>query len=198
MKVKVNRWTGNRALQRLIISCILLGINGIPGVSQTPSHEVAFAVCGQSEEWVRPSLSEQLHQIQSNPRYQDLDAQYIENNLLWQSSILSLNTYGLSLLVDVHNLAGLWALPTDIYFEPCEVLKIDSKEIAYLILLQYQVSRVYWDNNQYVMVIKSVPQGVQVVQFPRQDKQPLVPLKVVDETGRELSVSHDDSIAGYR
>ena len=187
-----------KRLPTLILSIILLGINCIPSISQTSSNEIDFEVCGQSYHWVRPTLREHIQEIQSNPRYQGLDAQDIENNMLWQSSILSLNTYGLSMMVDVHNLSGLWNAPTDIYFEPCDVLKIDTGEIAYLILLQYQVNRVEWDKNQYVIVVQSVPRGVQIVQFPRQDGQTRVPLKVIDEAGKELAVSDSDWIIGYQ
>ena len=164
------------------------------------AQEIPFEVCGNYQDWVRPTLNEQINKLKSEPRYRDLDPQAIENDLIWQNQIFTVNTYGLSYFVDYFYLSGLWSVPQDIFFEACSVSKINSGEVAYLILLQYRVEKIYWQNGQYVMLVESTPKGFQVVQFRRQDGQPQIPLKIVEYRGKELKelvASESDFITGW-
>jgi hypothetical protein len=187
-----------KKLIRVVSGIIILSAYCLPIMSQNVGDKIDFEVCGEAPEWKRPTLTEHIQFIEANPRYQGFKPEEIENDLLWQSNILSLHNYGLSMMVDIHNLSGLWNAPTDIYFD-CDVLKIDTGEIGYLILMQYQVNRVYWDNNQYIVMVKSVEQGVQVVQFHREEQETKLPFKIIDETsGQEFIIIDSDWIRGYQ
>jgi hypothetical protein len=162
---------------------------------------VEFSVCGESRNWVRPSLAEQLKKLHSDSRYRDFTRQEIQDDLLWQNQIFLLKNYGLSLFIDFVYLSGIWAIPPETYSKCTEideeVLKINSGELVYVILLHNKVKKIELQNGQYLMIVEPTKKGIEFVQFSRLKGKPTIPIKVVQLNGEELIMSESEFISGW-
>jgi CHAT domain-containing protein len=160
---------------------------------------VSFDICGETKDWVRPNLNLQIDELQSIPSMAKSNKQMLKDDLetgqaalVWKNPIISFNTYGLSLYMQVWYQSGMWTISKNT-FDRCtqgdNVIKIRDGKMAWLFLLQHQVTNLTWENNQYVLQVKPTKTGVQSIQFNRQDTHTYLPLKVIDQNGRELTSS---------
>ncbi|AKG20897.1 hypothetical protein IJ00_05900 [Calothrix sp. 336/3] len=164
----------------------------VPGsLANTASSEIKFNVCGESQTWVRPSAKEQKQHLQqlSNRYSQDKINQL--GGDYWKHNIFAFTTYpGGSGTFDINNFSGLWKKPNPVRRSTCDksVVEINSGKIARVYILLHRVTKIQWQNNRYIMVVKPVGKGVQIINLPRKEKQNKLPLTVVDESGKQIAL----------
>lgn len=170
-------------------------------ISQSSTKKsVSFEVCGESKNWVRPTLKQQLKHLKILPEFTPDSETNVKSNLLkghlelvWKNPIISFDNYGLALLREVWHYSGMWTLPKSTIarcLQDDKVLKVRDGKIAWIFLLQYKVQNVKWQNSHYVLEVEPTQTGLQVIQFNRRDGQSLLPLKVIDKNGRNLNFSN--------
>lgn len=197
-------------LKPLAASLLLLATFSTPKVEATvtqnaasprlnPSNTIAqsttnipFEVCGESKTWVRPTETQQRKHLQSTKRYSD---ETIANlgDIYWKNNILSFTKYpGGSGTYDIIQRTGLWTLHNATHPSKCDDFGvIDSGQKASVWLLLHRVKSINWQGNRYVMVVQPIGSGVQVIRFPRRERQEELPLTVVTEDGKRVKVLAD-------
>ncbi|MGQ4648808.1 hypothetical protein [Lyngbya aestuarii] len=189
-----------RVLLGLTVSLAIFGAGFLPACAQSPSSEIAqltdvsYEICGESNTWRRPTETEQIRELQTIPRYgADLTREPLKSTLqtFRGQNIFSFTSYGLSSRIEPIYFSGLWTIEDTLfgcYDSSSRVAQINTGEIAEVWLILHRVVNLKWLDNHYVLVVEPTQQGVQFIQFSRKENQPLLPLEVVTENGRELEV----------
>lgn len=198
-------------LKPIAASLLLLAIFSTPKVEATvtqkdavsprlnPSNTIAqsttnipFEVCSESKTWVRPTETQQRKQLQSMKRYPDETIAQLGGSY-WTHNILSFTKYpGGSGTYDITHRTGLWTLHDATHPSKCDGFSvIDSGQKASVWLLLHRVKSTKWQGNRYVMVVQPTSSGVQVIRFPRRERQEKLPLTVVTEDGKRVNVLAD-------
>lgn len=160
--------------------------NHLPNTQAQSRRRIQFQICSESQSWVRPTEAEHIARLKSLPRY----AGHEVNSRFWTDNIFLFTSYGLSARHEPIFMSGLWTIEDSAFqcYNPQGISqKINSGELAEVLLLQHKVKKVEWQDNHYIMVVYPVEKGVQFIQFPRVERQfPLI-LKVVAENETELA-----------
>lgn len=175
------------------ISCSSLG--QFPPKAQVPDNNraITFQTCNPSPNWVRPSLNEQQQQLESLPRYgSQLNSEPLKSEFadFWNHKIFSFTSYGLSARIEPINFSGLWSVTEPILecYDSTVAEQVNSGEMGEVWLLSHKVTNLQWSEGEYVMVVESQGEGMEVIYFPRQETQTSIPLRVVTEDGEEVAV----------
>ena len=166
---------------------------GAVAIAAQPTVDIPFKVCGEAQNWVRPTQADQVKKLQSLPRYSsELSGQPIKGlaQQFWRQEVFSFTQYGLSLRMEPIYLSGLWTVQDTLWkcYNADNVTQINAGKTAEVWVLSHRVTRLQWTGQQYVMVVQPAHTGVQFIQFPRRESRSSLPLKVVTETGTKLSV----------
>lgn len=167
--------------------------SGAVAIAVQPTVDIPFKVCGEVQNWVRPSKASQAKKLQSLPRYgADLASQPLKGlaQRFWQQEVFSFTQYGLSLRMEPIYLSGLWTVEDTVWkcYNATSVNQINAGKTAEVWVLSHRVTRIQWTGEQYVIVVQPAQTGVQFIQFPRRESRSTLPLKVVTETGTKLNV----------
>ncbi len=155
--------------------------------------DISFEICSESETWERPSETEQIRQLQSQPRYgSELNREPLKSlsQTFWNQNIFSFKSYGLSARQEPIYLSGLWTIVETIWncYDANRIAKLNSGESAEVWVLLHRVVSIKWTGDRYVMVVKPTTRGVQLIQFSRKERQASLPLQVITDSGKELKV----------
>ena len=179
-----------------------LGSEGAPPIETTLAvqngvQDIEFDVCSQSPDWVRLTGAEQLKQLRENPRYgAAIEAEPLKSlsQNFWTHQAISFTTYGLSARIEPLYFSGLW--PISETFSTCyedgRAQQINAGQLAEVWVMGHQPETVQWDGERYVMTVQPTEDGVQLIQFPRQETHPSLPLAIVTQDGGEVSVMSGD------
>jgi len=179
-------------LIKIILILMITRIVWLPSlVNAQPQKDIKFKVCGETDTWTRPTAIEQRkHLIDLKPRY----PQEIINQLggeYWKYNIFAFITYpGGSGTYDIEQLSGLWKPQKVRYAANCDdyVIELNAGKIARIWTLNYKVINIKWINRHYIMQVKHMKQGGQVIQFSRQEKYKSLPLNVIDDRDNQVRV----------
>ncbi len=175
--------------------------NTLAQTASSPSRDknIRLKICGESLNWKRPTYEEQkkhlleLHRysISSDPK--EIDA-LLKNEEYWNKDIFAFTTYpGGSGTYEIEQLSGLWAPMDSLFPYRCEkkVTELNDGKVAEIWTLNYKVISVGWNGSRYVMRVKRVSQGTQNIHFPRREHREKLPLSVIDEDGKNVSVAFE-------
>lgn len=155
--------------------------------------DIMFEICYEDENWERPSESEQIKQLESQPRYSsELNREPLKSlwETFWNQNIFSFKSYGLSARQEPIYLSGLWTIIGGIWscYDANRIAKLNSGENAEVWILLHRVVSIKWIGERYIMVVKPTKRGVQIIQFSRKEHQAYLPLQVITDSGEELKV----------
>lgn len=183
---------------RLLNTCLslmILGTTLLPALAQTHSkrnatNNISLKICGESDNWVRPTAAEQKTHLTSLNRYSSEQIKEL-GGAYWNYSIFAFITYpGGSGTYDITQLSGLWTPQNARHPDDCSnyVKELNAGKIGRVWTLNYKVVSLQWLNNLYVMKVRQVHKGAQVIQFRRQESLSSLPLTVIDEGGKNIPV----------
>ncbi|MFH7026840.1 MAG: hypothetical protein ACHBN1_15870 [Heteroscytonema crispum UTEX LB 1556] len=155
------------------------------------SKEIPLQICGESKTWVRPSATEQKQHLQEMASRFSPEVVKQLGGKYWKHNIFSFTSYpGGSGTFEIKHLSGLWKNPNPTRPSTCDksLTELNSGKIARIYVLLHQVTKVSWQGNYYVMVVKPTGRGAQIINLPRRESQKILPLKVVNEKGKEVAV----------
>lgn len=154
-------------------------------------------VCLDLPDWQRPSTLTQQKHLQTIPQY---GAALQSEPLLsvakdwWSHEIFSFTTYGLSARTDPLYLSGLWTVVDQTWacYEGTQPADINQGNVAELWLMHHRLLGVQWQQDQYVITVEPAETGLQLVQFPRQEQGPSLPITLMTLAGDTLAVMSGD------
>lgn len=154
-------------------------------------------VCLDLPSWQRPSPQTQQKHLQTMPQY---GAALQSEPLLsvaktwWNHEIFSFTTYGLSARTDPLYLSGLWTVVDQTWacYENNQPDHINQGRLAEVWLMHHRLLAVQWQQDHYVMTVEPAESGLQLVQFPRQEQSPSLPLTLMTVAGDTLAVMSGD------
>lgn len=166
---------------------------GAIAIAVQPTTDMPFEVCGEAQNWVRPTQAEQLKKLQSLPRYADETTNKPLQRLtqrFWQQDVFSFTQYGLSLRMEPIYLSGLWTVEDTLWkcYNTTNITQINAGKTAEVWVLSHRVTRLQWTGEQYVMTVEPARTGAQFIQFPRRESRSSLPLKVITKKGTKLTV----------
>ncbi|WP_008308053.1 hypothetical protein [Leptolyngbya sp. PCC 6406] len=158
---------------------------------------VAYEVCSEVPDWVRPALEDQQQEMGQNLRYgDDLNQDPLRSlaEKFWNQPIISFTTYGLSARTEPINLSGLWTIADEMWscYEGDRPEAINQGEMAEIWIIGHRIVSLEWSENQYLLKVVPTGQGVQVVQFERYEANEALPLVIVTAEGDALSAVSGD------
>jgi len=160
-------------------------------VNAQPQKNIKFKVCGETDTWTRPTVIEQKkHLIELGHRYPQQTINQLGGEY-WKYNIFAFTTYpGGSGTYDIEQLSGLWKPQNARYPFNCDnyVLQLNSGNIARIWTKNYKVTNIKWINKHYIVKVKYMKRGGQVVQFLRQEKYKSLPLNVIDNLYNQINV----------
>ncbi|MBF2034547.1 MAG: hypothetical protein IGR92_03475 [Leptolyngbyaceae cyanobacterium T60_A2020_046] len=188
---------------------VSLGVNrrSATTISQTailaePDHTavpntVAFEVCANFPDWTRPAADLQAETLAANPRYQGMLNEEPLRSLsekFWQESIISFTTYGLSARMEPIYLSGVWTIADEIWgcYEGDRGAAINRGELAEVWLINHRIVDVAWVENTYLLTVEPTTQGIQLMQFERQEANDDLPLMVTARDGQAIAAVSGD------
>ncbi|MBI2845437.1 MAG: hypothetical protein HYX86_02700 [Chloroflexi bacterium] len=161
--------------QLLLPSVADIPIGGPIGEILTNGQEAFFLVCGQSENWVRPSEEEQRNKWWDNLRYATDDPDTQEHILYAWTHNFIMHYGSASLEYDLGNLTGVWTA-TDLEWQ-CDSWWRESRlgmggplgrEVwAEIWVLNYRVLSIKHILSDYVIVVEPTERGFEVIDFQR-------------------------------
>lgn len=175
-----------------------------PSVAQAQSVDPQFLdnalpveVCLDLPHWQRPSPQAQQKHLQTIPQY---GAALQSEPLLsvakdwWSHEIFSFTTYGLSARTDPLYLSGLWTVVDQTWacYEGTQPEAINQGTLAEVWLMNHRLLAVQWQQDRYVMTVEPAESGLQLVQFPRQEQGPSLPIALMTLAGDTLAVMSGD------
>jgi hypothetical protein len=177
----------------------LAQVEASPTPDQSPqsSDQISATVCVNLSDWQRPSEIAQAKQLESMPEY----AGALQSDPLadiakawWGHEIFSFTTYGLSARTEPLYFSGLWTALDNIWdcYDGDQAEQINQGNLAEIWLLNHQLVGLSWQDDQYIVTVEPRDQGLQLVQFPRQENGQTLPLHIVTTTGQELAVMSGD------
>ena len=165
-------------------------------LSQT-AEALVFTICFESSSWQRPTETEHLKALEALPRYGSAINEEPLQSLFqkfWDHDVINFTTYGLSARLEPLYFSGLSAIEEEIwgcYPEPVPTA-INTGEIAELWVMNHQVQSIQWADDRYQVTVIPTGQGVQFVQFPRQEATASPVIEVVStDNGMIPSISGD-------
>nr|WP_255527002.1 hypothetical protein [Nodosilinea sp. LEGE 07088] len=168
-----------------------------PDQSTQSLDEIETAICVNLPDWQRPSESAQAKQLESMPQY----AEALQSDPLaemakawWSHDIFSFTTYGLSARTEPLYFSGVWTALDHIWdcYGDDQAEQINQGNLAEIWLLNHQFVGLAWRDDQYTITVEPRDQGLQLVQFRRQENSQTLPLQIVTTTGQELTVMSGD------
>ncbi|MEH2114346.1 hypothetical protein [Nostoc sp.] len=166
--------------------------NSLPVLGRTQSQDnINFQLCYESNTWLRPIPIEQKRHLASfNGRYSPQEIAELGGDY-WKYNIFAFTNYpGGSGTFDLGHRSGLWNTRDTNKPANCGnyVTQLNAGEAAWVWILNYKIVNLKWLNNRYVMQVKQVKQGYQMIQFSRRESLESLPLKVINERGQNVSV----------
>ncbi len=160
-------------------------------------HALPVDVCLDLPDWQRPSTQTQQKHLQTIPQY---GAALHTEPLLsaakdwWSHEIFSFTTYGLSARTDPLYLSGLWTVVDQTWacYEGNQPEAINQGQMAEVWLMHHRLVSVQWQQDQYVITVEPAETGLQLVQFPRQEQGPSLPIVFMTLAGDTLAVMSGD------
>ena len=175
-----------------------------PSVAQAQSVDPQFLenslpveVCLDLPDWQRPSTQTQEKHLQTIPQYgvalQSEPLLSIAKDW-WSHEIFSFTTYGLSARTDPLYLSGLWTVVDQTWacYEGNQPEAINQGQMAEVWLMHHRLVAVQWQQDQYVITVEPAETGLQLVQFPRQEQSPSLPITLMTLAGDTLAVMSGD------
>ena len=168
-----------------------------PIAASISAENIDFEICGESPNWMRLTESDQRMQLREIPRYgaaiEEEPLKSLSQNF-WFHEAISFTTYGLSARIEPIYFSGLWTI-VDTFsncYEGSRVEKINAGQMAEVWLISHRVDHIQWHGDRYIMNVQPTGNGVQLIQFPRQETQTSLPLTIVTEDGTEVAVLSGD------
>ncbi len=154
-------------------------------------------ICLSLPDWQRPSELAHLKQLEAMPRYGaalQTDPLADMAKAWWSHEIFSFTTYGLSARTDPLHLSGVWTALDDTWncYSGDQPEEINRGELAELWLLHHRLVDLNWQDGLYRVTVEPVGYGLQLVQFPRQESEPTLPLQIMTTAGQALAVMSGD------
>lgn len=153
---------------------------------------VSYDICADLATWVRPEFAVQQQTVLQDPRYsQSLGQEPLRtlSEQFWMQSIITFTTYGLSARVEPMNFSGVWTATAQL--EPCyggdRPVAINQGDWAEVWIIGHRLAGIEWSNGQYLLTVEPTTQGLQVVQFERQETQSPLALAAVTPEGTVVS-----------
>jgi hypothetical protein len=158
---------------------------------------IAPDICLSLPDWQRPSELAHLKQLEAMPRYgADLHTDPLADmaKAWWSHEIFSFTTYGLSARTDPLYLSGVWTALDDTWncYSGDQPEAINRGELAEVWLLHHRLVGLDWQDGLYRVTVEPVGSGLQLVQFPRQESEPTLPLQIMTTAGQALAVMSGD------
>ncbi|MFQ4135240.1 hypothetical protein PGN35_002875 [Nodosilinea sp. PGN35] len=158
---------------------------------------IAVTVCAHLPDWQRPSEVAQMKQLEAMPHYGEAlhsDPLAALAKTWWSHEIFVFTTYGLSARTDPLYLSGVWTAMDDTWdcYSGDQPEQINQSELAEMWLLHHRLVGLEWQDDQYLVTVEPVGSGLQLVQFPRQERGQSLPLNIVTTTGQALAVMSGD------
>jgi hypothetical protein len=159
--------------------------------------EVAYDICGEINDWQRPSLEAQTAALMANPRYgAALETEPLQSlfEKFWNESLITFTTYGLSARTEPVYLSGVWTgiEAMSACYEGDRPTEINAGNRAEMWLIGYQVVDLIWTGETYQMTVKPTTAGLRFLQFERLEGEETLPLVVLENTGQALTVASGD------
>jgi hypothetical protein len=112
----------------------------------------------------------------------------------WGHEIFSFTTYGLSARTDPLYLSGLWTVVDQTWacYEGTQPESINQGTLAEVWLMNHRLLSVQWQQDHYVITVEPAESGLQLVQFPRQEQSPSLPITLMTLAGDTLAVMSGD------
>lgn len=158
---------------------------------------IAPDICLSLPDWQRPSELAHLKQLEVMPRYgaalyTDPLADMVK--AWWSHEIFSFTTYGLSARTDPLYLSGVWTALDDTWscYSGDQAEQINRGELAEVWLLNHRLVGLTWHDGLYRATVEPAGAGLQLVQFPRQEAEPTLPLQIMTTAGQALAVMSGD------
>jgi hypothetical protein len=166
-------------------------------IATVPPVAVAYDICGEIDDWQRPSLEAQTEALMTNPRYGEALATEPLQSLFekfWHESLITFTTYGLSARTEPVYLSGVWTgiEAMEACYEGDRPTTINAGERAEMWLIGYQVVDFTWTGETYQMTVEPTPAGLRFLQFERVENEATLPLVVLENTGQALTVASGD------
>ncbi len=154
-------------------------------------------VCLDLPGWQRPSPQTQHKHLQTMPQYGSaLQSEPLLSAAKnwWNHEIFAFTTYGLSARTDPLYLSGLWTVVDQTWdcYEDNQPEHINQGSLAEVWLMNHRLLAVQWQQDHYVMTVEPAESGLQLVQFPRQEQSPSLPLTLMTVAGETLAVMSGD------
>jgi hypothetical protein len=158
---------------------------------------VTYEICGDIPSWQRPEATSYRAALEANPRYgEGLQEEPLKSlyDKFWTQTIFAFTTYGLSARMEPVLLSGIANSIEEMEscYEGDLPESINSGSIAEVWLLGYQVTGIQWTGQTYQITVEQTPQGLQFVQFERQETDTFLPIVVVQADGQEVAVASGD------
>lgn len=168
-----------------------------PADPQGMEPPLAVEVCLDLPEWQRPSTHTQEKHLQALPQY---GAALQTEPLLsvakdwWSYEIFSFTTYGLSARTDPLYLSGLWTVVDQTWpcYDSLQPEQINQGQLAEVWLMHHRLVGVAWRQDHYVMTVEPAESGLQLVQFPRHENNPSLPLTLTTAAGDPVAAMSGD------
>lgn len=184
--------------------------------AEASTVDIPVDFCISSATWVRPSSQEQAEHLRAVNRYGNINENSLSRFLGWSSDfIVYRNYYGLSGLLDISRIAGLWSLrERDMESKGVRGLSECNSDFAnpsegefQVWSFSHKILSVVWTGERYIITAQPTGQGVQIFQFPKQvaeslsfdaDPSQLPAIEVVDKTGVTLYTCEPGEGSIYR
>ena len=186
------------SLLNFCLSSSIFAITALRGSTQTLSgnyqnNSIDFEVCSESDTWTRPTVTEQTRLLLDSKRYstEPKEIEKLLKNPYWKNNLFVFTSYpGGSGTYEINQLSGLWKPFDSRHPIKCDnyIHKLNARKIASIWTLAYKVVSIKWLNKRYLVQVKKVEQGTQVIHFKRRERMKLIPLTIVNEHGQNMPV----------
>lgn len=182
----------------------LSSANAVPLLAQPPAQSpdslgerLPVDICLDLPNWQRPPAHDQTKHLQALPFYGAALQEEPLSTLAkewWSHDLFAFTTYGLSARMDPLYLSGVWTAMEDTWscYDGTQPEQINDGELAEVWLLHHRLLSLDWDDAQYVLTVEPTASGLQLVQFPRQEQHPSLPIVLMTVAGEVLSVMSGD------
>lgn len=159
--------------------------------AEKAKQNVSFEVCANLPTWARSPESIHLKQLQDMPRYGSaLNDEPLKSLLksFWSHQVISFTTYGLSARTEPLYFSGVWTAleGAAACYNGDQPEQINAGSLAEVWLINHRLVDLQWTDGQYMLTVEPTDQGLQVIQFSRQDSAPTLALSVVTPEGNSI------------
>lgn len=161
------------------------------------ARKLETTVCARLPNWQRPSETAHLQELEAMPRY----GQAIYNeplislfNQFRNHSVIHFTTYGLSARIEPIYLSGIAPVMDSLWscYDEDVVGRINTGQVGEIWLMNYELVSMNWTGRNYIAVVKAVDQGLEIVQFERQEVDATLPIKILTSEGQEVESMSGD------